>query len=66
MLEILAEMSRSNSNTPSPACPTWLKHATEIVESRFLERLSLADIASQVGVHYVHLCASFTSTTAAR
>ncbi len=59
VLEILAEMSRSNSNTPSPACPTWLKHATEIVESRFLERLSLADIASQVGVHYVHLSRQF-------
>ena len=39
--------------------PHWLKHATEIVESRFLERLTLAEIASQVGVHYVHLSRQF-------
>jgi len=59
VLEILAEMSRSDSNSDSIAYPDWLKHATEIVEARFLERLSLAEIASQVGVHYVHLSRQF-------
>ena len=59
VLEILAEIARSEA-TPDPLLiPRWLKHATEIVESRFLERLSLADIASQVGVHYVHLSRQF-------
>ncbi len=59
VLEILAEIARSET-TPEPALiPRWLKHATEIVEARFLERLSLADIASEVGVHYVHLSRQF-------
>lgn len=59
VLEILAEMSRSDSSTDSLPRPSWLKHATEIVEARFLERLSLAEIASEVGVHYVHLSRQF-------
>jgi AraC family transcriptional regulator len=59
VLEILAEIARSET-TPEPALiPRWLKHATEIVEARFLERLSLADIASEVGVHHVHLSRQF-------
>jgi AraC family transcriptional regulator len=43
----------------SRPAPHWLKQATEIVESRFLERLSLAEIASEVGVHRVHLSREF-------
>ena len=59
ILEILAELARAET-TPQPALvPNWLKHATDIVESRFLERLSLAEIASEVGVHYVHLSRQF-------
>ena len=45
--------------TISLLAPHWLKQATEIVESRFLERLSLTEIASEVGVHYVHLSRQF-------
>jgi AraC family transcriptional regulator len=59
VLEILAEMSRSDSSVDSLPRPNWLRHATEIVEARFLERLSLAEIASEVGVHYVHLSRQF-------
>ena len=59
VLEILAEIARSESNPETVLIPNWLKHATDIVESRFLERLSLADIASEVGVHYVHLSRQF-------
>jgi AraC family transcriptional regulator len=59
VLEILAEMSRSDSGVDSLPCPSWLRHATEIVEARFLQRLSLAEIASEVGVHYVHLSRQF-------
>ncbi len=59
VLEILAELARTETK-PQPAfVPNWLKHATDIVESRFLERLSLAEIASEVGVHYVHLSRQF-------
>jgi len=39
--------------------PQWLKRAREIVESRFLEPLSLAEIATAVGVHLVHLSREF-------
>jgi AraC family transcriptional regulator len=59
VLEILAEIARSEAADTSLLAPHWLKHATEIVESRFLERLSLTEIASEVGVHYVHLSRQF-------
>lgn len=59
ILEILAEIARSQVKPDVTLAPRWLRHATEIVETRFLERLSLADIASEVGVHYVHLSRQF-------
>jgi AraC family transcriptional regulator len=59
VLEILAEIARSEAADTARPAPQWLKQATEIVESRFLERLSLTDIASQVGIHYVHLSREF-------
>jgi hypothetical protein len=34
--------------------PQWLKRAREIVETRFLEPLSVSEIATEVGVHMVH------------
>jgi len=59
VLAILAEIARGETKSAAPAIPAWLRQATEIVESRFLERLSLAAIASEVGVHYVHLSRQF-------
>jgi AraC family transcriptional regulator len=59
VLEILAELARIETKPQPALVPNWLKHATDIVESRFLERLSLAEIASEVGVHYVHLSRQF-------
>ena len=59
VLEILAEIARSEEGDGTAPAPNWLKQATEIVESRFLERLSLTEIASEVGVHYVHLSRQF-------
>jgi AraC family transcriptional regulator len=59
VLAILAEIARAETKPSSPVIPAWLRQATEIVESRFLERLSLAAIASEVGVHYVHLSRQF-------
>jgi AraC family transcriptional regulator len=59
VLEILAEITRAEAADISRGAPNWLKQATEIVESRFLERLSLTEIASEVGVHYVHLSRQF-------
>jgi AraC family transcriptional regulator len=59
VLEILAEFARSQVKSGSMLVPRWLRQATDIVESRFLERLSLANIAAEVGVHYVHLSRQF-------
>ena len=59
VLEILAEFARSQVKSGSMLVPRWLQQATDIVESRFLERLSLAGIAAEVGVHYVHLSRQF-------
>jgi AraC family transcriptional regulator len=59
ILEILAEFARSQVKSGSMLVPRWLQQATDIVESRFLERLSLANIAAEVGVHYVHLSRQF-------
>jgi len=59
ILEILAEIARSETQQNGVLAPQWLKRATEIVETRFLQRLSLVDIASEVGVHYVHLSRQF-------
>jgi len=59
ILEILAEFARVETKPRPALVPNWLKLATDIVESRFLERLSLAEIASEVGVHYVHLSRQF-------
>lgn len=59
VLEILAEIARAEDDDAPLVAPNWLKQATEIVESRFLERLSLSEIASEVGVHYVHLSRQF-------
>jgi AraC family transcriptional regulator len=59
VLEILAEIARADTGDNARLAPGWLKQATEIIESRFLERLSLTEIASEVGVHYVHLSRQF-------
>ena len=59
VLALLAEIARVESRQAPHPIPTWLERATEIVESRFLERLTLASIASEVGVHYVHLSRQF-------
>lgn len=59
ILEVLAEIARSETHQNSASAPPWLKRATEIVETRFLQRLSLSEIASEVGVHYVHLSRQF-------
>jgi AraC family transcriptional regulator len=59
VLEILAEVARTEAAGAALRAPAWLEHATEIVESRFLERLKLTEIASEVGVHYVHLSRQF-------
>src|SRR6202000_502090 len=39
--------------------PNWLHQAMEPLQDRYLEDLSIADVATGVGVHPVHLARSF-------
>jgi AraC family transcriptional regulator len=39
--------------------PNWLHQAMELLHDRYLDELSIADIASSVGVHPIHLARSF-------
>jgi AraC family transcriptional regulator len=39
--------------------PSWLDKAVELLHDRYLEDLSIADVANGVGVHPVHLARSF-------
>jgi AraC family transcriptional regulator len=56
VLEIGAELAR----LATPArLPPWLTRARELLHDRFRENLRLAEIASEVGVHPVHLAATF-------
>jgi AraC family transcriptional regulator len=58
-LEILAEMSRHRIPCPERTPPRWLLRAQELLHARFHENLSLDEIASEAGVHPVHLARVF-------
>lgn len=58
-IELLAEIAREGCRC-APAAPLpWLQQARELIEDRFMERLTLFDIAESVGVHPVHLAREF-------
>jgi AraC family transcriptional regulator len=40
-------------------CPGWLSRADAMIRARFTEQLTLSDIASQAGVHPVHLAREY-------
>lgn len=60
--ELLLEVGRCRAGTrpaSSPSRPAWLKRAREILEDRFRDRVTLGEIASEVGVHRVTLAREF-------
>lgn len=59
MFEMLAEVSRKQTDVPEPKPPRWLQRAKELLHARFLDELSLSAIAHEVGVHSVHLSREF-------
>jgi AraC family transcriptional regulator len=59
MFEMLAEVSRKQTDVPEPKPPHWLQQAREMLHARFLDELSLSDISQAVGVHSVHLSREF-------
>jgi AraC family transcriptional regulator len=61
-LEMLVAASRlPESDSPHGRPPAWLSRVREIVHAKFLQRLSAAEVASEVGVHPAHLARVFRS-----
>ncbi len=63
VLEMAVETSRQGSRVDDAAAgrkpPAWLAQATDLLQDRFVETLSLSEIALAVGVHPVHLARVF-------
>jgi AraC family transcriptional regulator len=62
MLEMIGETARHNaynSRISANPAPRWLQQARDLLHDRFTERLSLAELARDVGVHPVHLAQAF-------
>lgn len=57
-LELLAEAARQPSYGIE-AAPAWLRQAREMLVEHFSERLTLTEIAAEVGVHPVYLVTAF-------
>ena len=58
-LEMLAEVSRCQGKVSDCKPPRWLRQALELLREQFSERLTIAEIATAVGVHPVHLARGF-------
>ncbi|HEV2114301.1 MAG TPA: AraC family transcriptional regulator, partial [Terriglobales bacterium] len=59
VLEMLGQSARSNGNGNGAEVPDWLLTSREILESDFRSKIKLTTVATQVGVHPVHLCREF-------
>jgi AraC family transcriptional regulator len=57
-IELVAEAARQPA-TSLRTIPRWLCQAREIIAEQFDEKLGLAYVAAQVGVHPVHLATTF-------
>lgn len=58
-LEIIAETARNSRHKVKCSIPPWLKKAKDLIHSSFKENLTLNQIASEVGVHPIHLANVF-------
>ena len=58
-MEMLAAVSRNNSNPPDRRPQRWLARAEEYLRESFTEHLSLAHVASAAGIHPVYLAREF-------
>lgn len=56
--ELLGSMDRQ-AQRPTQAPPAWLHEALELLHDRYIEDLSIADIAASVGVHPIHFARTF-------
>ena len=58
-LEMLAEASRRQVKAADRTPPRWLAQALELLHAQFSEHLTIAQVATSVGVHPVHLAREF-------
>jgi AraC family transcriptional regulator len=59
VLEILAAATRCSFERPESAGPRWLQKVRDILDTRFADELSLAEMARAAGVHPTHLIRVF-------
>lgn len=59
VLEILADASRFQRQDLPGKCPRWLIQAKDLIHARFMEALSLSDVAAIVRIHPVSLARAF-------
>jgi AraC family transcriptional regulator len=59
MLEMVAEISRQGESAQARRAPCWLERAREILHEQAGATPTLASLASEVGVHPVHLAHEF-------
>ena len=58
-LEILAEISRRQTNGTTGNPPLWLTKARDFLHDQFSEPLTVVSIAASVGIHPVHFAREF-------
>jgi AraC family transcriptional regulator len=59
MMELVGESSRARARAEVNHAPRWLEQAKHLLQERFAEPLTLAEIAQSVSVHPVHLAHVF-------
>ena len=58
-IELIAEIARHEVKPSSAKVQPWLCQVEDIICSRFMERLTLGELARSVGVHPVHVAREF-------
>ena len=58
-LEMMAEATRYHAPVEGASAPAWLKQARDIIHADFSDNLTLANLATAVGRHPVHLARAF-------
>lgn len=59
LLDLFAQASRQNHEGAKSELPPWMVRARTLLKERFTESIGLSEIASEVGVHPVHLARTF-------
>jgi AraC family transcriptional regulator len=58
-LELLGEILGRRPSKSAKNGPAWLGRAEELIQAKFLERLTLSEIAQEVGIHPVNLAQEY-------